>query len=66
MTGYVHSEYPAADLTCKLAMDTCMEKINNPSEGNVVGYENGLLLYVLATHGIHGEITDKILDNLLV
>lgn len=65
MTGYVHSQYPAASLTCKLAMDTCMEKINNPSEDNAVGYENGLLLYVLATHGICGEITDKILDNLL-
>lgn len=65
MTGFVHSQYPSPSLTCQLALDTCMEKINHPSEENEVGYENGLLLYVLASNGISGEVTDKILDHLL-
>lgn len=65
MTGFVNSKYPSPESTLKIVLDTWQEKLDHPTTGNVVGYENGLLLYVLASHGIKGEMTDKILDTLL-
>lgn len=65
MTAYVHSPYPAPHMVVQLARDTALDKLEHPAEGNTVGYETGLLLYVLATHGVGGEITDRLLDNLL-
>ena len=65
MCGYVHSQYPPRELVVSLVREIVDGKLEHPTEQNAVGYENGLLLYVLASEGITDRLTDRLLENLL-
>ena len=65
MCSFVHSRYPSEELVLKLALEIADDKLEHPTEQNAVGYENGLLLYVLASNGIRNFLTERLLDNLL-
>ena len=65
MCGFVHSQFPPEDLVLRLVQKITDQKLEHPSEQNAVGYENGLLLYVLASKGIRNSLTERLLANLL-